>query len=259
MRILSSRCKMTEMNHLKHSGSSDKFIVNKKDAIPTQGLGNVVDSVSASLDGAVDSMSGSLRGATAAAGAQVGEALAHAQGYVDQGRGTLAGLEAQAFGLLKEGVRTAYEHQEATAAVALAAAAVLLPGPRRLLWRMTLGRLQSPEAGLRSAEQRAKALSEAVTFQKQEVSKLQERVALAQAEYERGRNKLEASAEELAKLSRRMRRAHEGAAELQDDLRRMRLPQSVPLRSAVAQHASTAEGQRKVVERMILDLARQGI
>ena len=102
------------------------------------------------------------------------------------------------------GVVLASEHEVAAMAGGAAAAAILLPAPRRLLWRLTLGRLRSPEAAYKSAELKVATLAEKVEAQGGEVQKLSERLGLAQEEYKRGLAKLKATASELRSLEARV-------------------------------------------------------
>jgi len=102
------------------------------------------------------------------------------------------------------GVDLAREHENATIAGALGLAAIILPAPRRLLWRLTLGRFQSAEAAQRSAELKVASLSQRITEQEGEVKKLTERLDMARSEYARGLSKLQGAASELRGLTQRM-------------------------------------------------------
>lgn len=59
-----------------------------------------------------------------------------------------------------EGVYYLVDHRDAALTGGAVAAALVLPGPRRFLWRRTLGRLRSQEAVFRSAELQAAVLGE---------------------------------------------------------------------------------------------------
>lgn len=76
-------------------------------------------------------------------------------------------------GVPTEGVRTVVDNKETSIAVAIGVAAIGLRGPRRFLWRHTLGRLRSEEAVFKSAELRSVVLAEKVEGQALELKKLQ--------------------------------------------------------------------------------------
>lgn len=67
--------------------------------------------------------------------------------------------------LAPEGVDVVVSHKDEALAGGLLAAALLLPGPRRLLYRATLGRFRSQEAVFRSAELKAAQLGEKLEVQ----------------------------------------------------------------------------------------------
>ena len=150
-------------------------------------------------------------------------------------------------------------HRDESIAVGVAAAAILLPGPRRFLLRNTIGRLRSEEAVVRSAELRGSGVRARVEAHAGEMKKLEERLGLAQAEYTRGLGKLRATASELASLQSRMGSAERAAEQLLQDLRRLPSKQAVQLRADAAKELAEAKGQRKAVERLIKSLAKQGI
>jgi hypothetical protein len=101
-------------------------------------------------------------------------------------------------------VTLAVDHETAASAAGLTALALLLPAPRRFLWRQTLGRLQSAEAAHKAAAGRVAALAERVEAQGGEVQKLGARLAAAREEHARGLAKLKATAAELRSLSGRV-------------------------------------------------------
>lgn len=102
------------------------------------------------------------------------------------------------------GILLARENETTATIAGVGLVAVILPGTRRLLWRMTLGRLQSAEAAQKSAELRVQSLATRLTEHDGEVQKLSERLALARQEYERGLSKLQGAASELRSLSSRV-------------------------------------------------------
>ena len=67
------------------------------------------------------------------------------KGKLEEGLAYLRGLQDEAFAQLKGGVTYAVAHPEVSYPAGAAAALVLLPGVRRLLYRATLARLRNPE------------------------------------------------------------------------------------------------------------------
>eukprot|EP00887_Chlorella_sp_A99_P007703 scaffold20.g7703.t1 len=95
--------------------------------------------------------------------------------------------------------------------------------------------------------------------QSKEVQRLEERVAAARAEYERGLSKLKAASSELQSLGGRVRGAEKSAHALITDLRELPSKAALQMRSDVAQKASAAAGQRSAIEKLVRSLAKQGI
>jgi ElaB/YqjD/DUF883 family membrane-anchored ribosome-binding protein len=106
-----------------------------------------------------DHLDDGLASATHAAKHSVAIVRANAERALDEGQmhwGTAVAhfqrTQDQVFDKLKEGVHIAMENEGVTLSALAAAAVVLLPGPRRFLWRQTLGRFRSEESLYLSAE-----------------------------------------------------------------------------------------------------------
>ncbi|KAK6923284.1 hypothetical protein RJ641_011588 [Dillenia turbinata] len=84
----------------------------------------------------------------------------------------------------------AKEHPALAAGVAFTAGLLLMRGPRRFLYRQTLGRFQSEEAKFVGAEKNVKELNLSVDLMKKESKKLLERAALAEKDMIRGNSEL---------------------------------------------------------------------
>ncbi|KAL6780521.1 CGL63 [Auxenochlorella protothecoides x Auxenochlorella symbiontica] len=220
---------------------------------------DVTSSLSAILDQGLATASDVVRSSTAVATSEANKAASQAKDLYSQAELQYKQGEAAAFGYLKEGVRTVVDNKETSIAMAIGVAAIGLRGPRRFLWRHTLGRLRSEEAVFKSAELRSVVLAEKVEGQALELKKLQERLGLAQAEYTRGLSKLKATASELQSLSSRIGGTQQTASGLVQDLRSLPSKHALSLRSEVAQKLAVAETQRKAVDKLVLGLARQGI
>ena len=85
--------------------------------------------------------SAAVRSGLSAAGRESKAVQSRVQQFVDTGKAHYEATEAQALDAFRAGVRfVTKEHPEASLAGGIAAAALLLPGPRRFLLRNTLGR-----------------------------------------------------------------------------------------------------------------------
>ena len=100
-----------------------------------------VGTAEAALDAGVSAVSAAVRSGVAGVGDEVAAARSRAQQFYDTGVAHYEAAEAQALALLRRGVRcVTVDHPDASLAAGVAAAAILLPGPRRFLFRHTLGR-----------------------------------------------------------------------------------------------------------------------
>ena len=77
---------------------------------------------------------------------------------------------------------------------------VIPTGPRRFVWRQTIGRFQSEESIFRAAEAKAQTLKQNVESHAAEGQKLSERLAAAQEQYNSGLSKLQATNRQLQSL-----------------------------------------------------------
>lgn len=219
----------------------------------------LADKVSGAVDGAINAASQAVRSGTVSAQQEAEWAASRARQFYDTGLAHWKATEEQAVGYVREGVQYALEHQEAATGGAVGAALVLLPGPRGWVVRKVLKRFRSQEAVFRNAELRNAQLADRLSLQSKEVQRLEERVAAARAEYERGLSKLKAASSELQSLGGRVRGAEKSAHALITDLRELPSKAALQMRSDVAQKASAAAGQRSAIEKLVRSLAKQGI
>ncbi|KAE8677188.1 TATA-box-binding protein-like [Hibiscus syriacus] len=112
------------------------------------------------------------------------------QDFLPQASSHYKSYEDAFFNKLKEGVMSAKEHPGAAVGITITAALFLMRGPRRFLFRNTLGRFQSVEAKFLRTEKNVKELSLSVDVMKKESSKLLERAALAEKDMKRGHKEL---------------------------------------------------------------------
>ncbi|TXG73023.1 hypothetical protein EZV62_001602 [Acer yangbiense] len=96
------------------------------------------------------------------------------------------------------------EHPGAAIGIALTAGLLLMRGPRRFLYRHTLGRFQSEEAQFVRAEKNVKELNFAVDLMKKESRKLLERAALAEKDMIRGETELKNAGNQVQRLAKQV-------------------------------------------------------
>ncbi|GAB4819078.1 hypothetical protein N2152v2_006124 [Parachlorella kessleri] len=222
-------------------------------------LKDVSDKATSAIDAGISTLSGAVRSTRKVVVEEADKAYSQAQDVYGVGKAHLEQTEEVTISKLREGVNFIVEHQNESLAAAAVLAAVVLPGPRRFLLRNTIGRLRSEEAIYKSSELRATSLADKLEGQHKELQKLQERLALAQEEYQRGLSKLRQTASELQRLSGRVHSSEKTARALLGDLRQLPSKAALQLRADVAQAASVANSQRSEIEKMVIRLAKQGV
>ncbi|KAH7532256.1 hypothetical protein FEM48_Zijuj04G0000600 [Ziziphus jujuba var. spinosa] len=135
------------------------------------------------------------------------------------------------FNTIKEGLMTTAEHPTATVGVGVAATFLLLRGPRRFLFRHTLGRLQSEEAQFVKAEKNVKELSTSVDLMKKESRKLLERATLAEKDMKYGHTELMKAGSQIQHLAKSVYKVEAQAVDLMDNLREIPGREALRLRA----------------------------
>ncbi|KAK6145016.1 hypothetical protein DH2020_021836 [Rehmannia glutinosa] len=115
---------------------------------------------------------------------------------------------------VKDELVKAREHPALAGGVAVTACLFLMRGPRRFLFRQTLGRLQSEEAQFVRAEKNVKELALSVDLMKKESQKLLERSVLAEKDMKRGHSDLMGAGSQIQSLARSVYKAEAKAAEV---------------------------------------------
>ncbi|KAK6923827.1 hypothetical protein RJ641_010027 [Dillenia turbinata] len=113
----------------------------------------------------------------------------------------------------------AKEHPALAAGVVFTSGLLLMRGPRRLLYRQTLGRFQSEEAKFVRAEKNVKELNLSIDLMKKESKKLRERAALAEKDMIRGNSELKDVGGQIQRLAKSVCGVEAQAASLMDGLR----------------------------------------
>ncbi|KAL3608982.1 hypothetical protein D5086_000002 [Populus alba] len=123
------------------------------------------------------------------------------------------------FSKVKEELLTAKDHPAAAIGLTLTAGLFLMRGPRRFLFRNTLGRFQSEEAQFLRAEKNVKEFSFSVDLMKKESRKLLERASLAEKEMKNGHTELLDTGIQIQRLAKSVYKVETKTADLMDGLR----------------------------------------
>nr|XP_023903535.1 uncharacterized protein LOC112015366 isoform X2 [Quercus suber] len=113
---------------------------------------------------------------------------------------------------IKDEVMRVREHPAEAAGIALTSAFILLPGPRRFLFRHTFGRLQSEEAQFVKAEKNVKDFNISVDLMKKESKKLLERAELAEKDMKYGHTELRDAGSQIQRLAKSVYKVETQAA-----------------------------------------------
>lgn len=157
-----------------------------------------------------------------------------------------------------EGVSCVVQYETASIAAAVGLAALILPGPRRFLWRSTFGRFQSAESLQAAAEARLTSLAQAIDAQGAEAEQLAEKLASARAEYSAAAATLRSAASDMRSFAGRVEGTEKKVQALMQDLRELRSKHALQMRSDAAVHASAAARQRAAVDKVVHGLSKDG-
>ncbi|KAI8101854.1 hypothetical protein M9434_006918 [Picochlorum sp. BPE23] len=160
---------------------------------------------------------------------------------------------------LKEGVLYGLEHRVASSAGLAGLVVVMVPGARRAIWRATFGRFTSPEHMVEAFENQIKSMVGSLEVQKGEITKLSERLTMAQEEYARGLSKLQSAASEMRALESRVHRSERNAKNVLYEIRNIRSKHALQLRSDAAVVVESASKQAKQVEKIVGKLDKHGL
>ncbi|CAI7853919.1 unnamed protein product [Closterium sp. NIES-53] len=191
--------------------------------------------------------------------AAASEQLLEAKASLEVAREVYTQYEDVFFHHLKMGVYLASEHRIASSAALLSALAFILPGPRKMLYRATFGRFQTPEVLVESAERKLEGLKQSVEVFKNDTKKLQERAQMAESEFLSGRDKLKAAGAEMQRLAGSVRAAEKKSLGLRELLKDLPARDSVRLRSELAMATRDAQRQLHAINKTTVHVARLGI
>ncbi|CAI5513269.1 unnamed protein product [Closterium sp. Naga37s-1] len=134
-----------------------------------------------------------------------------------------------------------------------------LKRPRKMLYRATFGRFQTPEVLVESAERKLEGLKQSVEVFKNDTKKLQERAQMAESEFLSGRDKLKAAGAEMQRLAGSVRAAEKKSLGLRELLKDLPARDSVRLRSELAMATRDAQRQLHAINKTTVHVARLGI
>ncbi|KAM7522790.1 hypothetical protein LguiA_012692 [Lonicera macranthoides] len=163
------------------------------------------------------------------------------------------------FKKIKDELLSAREHPAVAGGIVVTAALLLMRGPRRFLFRHTLGRLQSEEAQYGRAEKNVKELSLSVDLMKKERVKLLERASFAENEMKDGHAKLMSAGSQIQSLAKTVYKAEAKAADLMDALREIPGREALKLRAEVASMASVLRQERTGASKKIMKISELGV
>ncbi|XP_062015046.1 RGS1-HXK1-interacting protein 1 [Rosa rugosa] len=179
--------------------------------------------------------------------------------YMDKAVSDYRTYEHAFFHKIKDGLKSATENPASTIGIGLTAAFILLPGPRRFLFRHTLGRFQSLEAKFAKAEKNVNQFKLSVDLMKQESKKLLERAAFAEKEMKFGQTELKDVGSRIQSLSKSIRKVDAQAADLMDGLREIPSGEALKLRAQVAAMTSQLKTQKSVMDKRIMKISELGV
>eukprot|EP00238_Polyblepharides_amylifera_P011703 CAMPEP_0196584258 /NCGR_PEP_ID=MMETSP1081-20130531/46377_1 /TAXON_ID=36882 /ORGANISM="Pyramimonas amylifera, Strain CCMP720" /LENGTH=238 /DNA_ID=CAMNT_0041905397 /DNA_START=31 /DNA_END=747 /DNA_ORIENTATION=+ len=152
---------------------------------------------------------------------------------------------------IKVGVAYCREQPYETAVLASGVALVLLPGPRRMLYRNTIGLFQSEEAVYRNAAAKLESLQVRLQSHYTEAKLAEEEALSAAKHFKESQLALRNSKGMLETLNVRAQRMEMQAASLQAKLRSMPGKEALKLRSELAVVKSGAHQQKSSVGRLL--------
>ncbi|KAI3523546.1 hypothetical protein L1887_01746 [Cichorium endivia] len=181
------------------------------------------------------------------------------QDHVVQYTAQYRSYEDLVFNKIKDQITIAREHSTLSTGIAITAALLLLRGPRRFLFRRTLGRFQTEEAQITKAANNVKHLTVSVRLMKNESEKLLERAVLAENEMTYGYGELKNAGGQIKSLAKSVQKAESQAKDLVDDLREIPGRDALRLRGEVANMASSLKDKRLAMNKRIMRISELGI
>lgn len=142
---------------------------------------------------------------------------------------------------------------------ACVAVAMTLPATRALIWRSTIGRLQSEEAIFNACVRKSEMLALDAERASGEIQKLTAAATAAEAELKQASSKLRAAARELRSIESRTYGMDKKATSILDDLRVLPSKEAVALRDNVASTVEEVEKHRAAALATLKKIFKNGI
>ncbi|KAL6648231.1 hypothetical protein ACP70R_012455 [Stipagrostis hirtigluma subsp. patula] len=162
-------------------------------------------------------------------------------------------------GAIADAVVLVREHQAEAIGCATVAGFILFRGPRRFLYRNTLGRFKTEKDLLNDAEQSMMEYKKSIESLKKDSKYTLDKIAIGESDLQRGRTDLRSTGKQIQALIGSIYKAESTAAGLMDRLRTIPTRQSLELRAEVASMASDLKNQRYVLEERIKKISEFGV
>ena len=180
--------------------------------------------------------------------------------FVQTGITHFQASEHQALATAKTAIKYTLDHQEQSIAAGIALSLIILPTPRRLLWRATFGRLQSAAAREQSAAQRTDQLIETTKQQTIDAEILLQKLKSTQTEYQAARSALKSTAADVERMTSQVGGWERRGKALLKDLRELPDNKEVlKMRIDAAQAAAATTRQHNALQKVVVSLAKQGL
>uniref|UniRef100_A0A8I6XK01 Uncharacterized protein n=1 Tax=Hordeum vulgare subsp. vulgare TaxID=112509 RepID=A0A8I6XK01_HORVV len=132
-------------------------------------------------------------------------------------------------------------------------------GPRRFLYRNTLGRFKTEKDLLNDVEQSMIEYKTSIESLRKDSKYTLDKVVIGESDLQRGRTDLRSTGKQIQSVISSIYKAESTAAGLMDRLRIIPTRQSLELRAEVASMASDLKNQRHVLEERVNRISEYGV
>lgn len=153
----------------------------------------------------------------------------------------------------------ASEHQAEAIGCATVAGFIFLKGPRRFLYRNTLGRFKTEKDLLNDVEESMIEYQTSIENLRKNSKYTLDKVVIGESDLQRGRTDLRSTGKQIQSVIGSIYKAESTAAGLMDRLRTIPTRQSLELRAEVASMASDLKTQRYVLEERVNQISEYGV
>lgn len=153
----------------------------------------------------------------------------------------------------------ASDHQAEAVGCATVAGFIFLKGPRRFLYRNTLGRFKTEKDLLNDVEESMIEYKTSIQNLRKNSKYTLDKVVIGESDLQRGRTDLRSTGKQIQSVIGSIYKAESTAAGLMDRLRTIPTRQSLELRAEVASMASDLKKQRYVLEERVNQISEYGV